>query len=117
MSKLISKFLILSVYLTSLSHFGCASKEEAKAWSPEIDQSIRDSSGRITFARIHYVVAKTKPMNRVRKNKVLALMRNACPNKEFSLIRSYKTESDFVTLKFDYRGNVPVFIYEFKCKN
>lgn len=95
----------------------CSSAEKKKEWEPQIDQVARDSSGKITFARTHFVVARTKPMNRVRKNKLLKLMRNSCPNKEFSLIRTYKTESDFVTLKYDYQGSVLVFIYEFKCRN
>ena len=112
--RLLFSLLILSILGS------CASKDKdllEKEWTPEIDQYIRNSSGKITFARIHHIVARTKAMNRARKNKVLSVMRNTCPNKEFSLIRSYKSQSDFVTLKFDYRGNFPVFIYEFKCKN
>ena len=111
------KFKYFLYLILIFSTYSCASKKEKKIWTPEIDQLTRDSTGRINYARTHYQIARTKPMNRQRKNKVLALMRNTCPNKEFALIRSYRSESDFVTLKYDYRGNAPVFVYEFKCRN
>ncbi len=101
-----------------LMTYSCSSPEEKKKeWEPEIDQVARDSSGRITFARTHSILTRDKAMNKDRKNQMLELMRNTCPNKEFSLMRTYKTQSDFVTLKVDYRGNIGVVIYEFKCRN
>lgn len=84
-------------------------------WQPTIDQAITGSDGNISFARTHYLLPPKKDLETLFKNRTLALMQKTCKQKRLKIIRAYNTESDWVTLRVNYRGNPPVRVFEFNC--
>lgn len=91
-------------------------KKTVEDWQPEFDQVFTDSSGRITFARTHYIVPKKEEYVDLLETKTMAFMDKACQKRRSHILRKYNTESDFVTLRVNYRGNPQVKIYEFSCR-
>jgi predicted GTPase len=94
----------------------CAHKEENKK-EFEVDQEIIDGYGNVNFARAHYIVAQTDSMNNMLENTMLKHIREYCEEKKLKqkVLRHYLTQTDFVTLKYDYRKNREVKVYEFQC--
>ncbi|MCF8058301.1 MAG: hypothetical protein K9K67_03335 [Bacteriovoracaceae bacterium] len=96
---------------------GCSSTtEDSKNWEPQLDQHFLDSMGFLTFGRTHYVVTKNEAMNTMRTNQVKAFMKKTCKEKKLSIIRSYLTESDFVSLRGNYPRNIQIKVFEFNCR-
>lgn len=106
----------LLTILLCLAITGC-SGQKTKKKEFEVDQEIIDGNGMVNFARAHYVLAQTDAMNRVFEKKLLAHIRDYCEKKKLKkkILRKYTTQTDFVTLKYDYRNNRNVRVYEFQC--
>lgn len=103
--------------MVALALLGCSSSsEESKEWEPQIDQVFRDKVGRINFARTHYPLARTAAMNRARNTKTLKLMRKTCHPGVYKISADKFSQTDFITLKEDYRENIQVRVYEFSCE-
>ena len=112
--KTFKKLTLMVLILLS----GCASqndKEKEKGF--EVDQEIIDGNGIVSFARAHYLIAKTDAMNRVFENKMIEHINEYCEKKKMKkqILRKYSTQTDFVTLRFDYKYNRKVKVYEFQC--
>ncbi len=106
------------LFTLTLSFTGCSSQsEKEKDQDFEVDQEIIDGNGIVSFARAHYVLAQTDAMNRVLENKMISHINDYCEKKKLKkkILRSYNTQTDFVTLRFDYKYNRNVRVYEFQC--
>ncbi|MAF78485.1 MAG: hypothetical protein CME63_16570 [Halobacteriovoraceae bacterium] len=107
-----------SLLLALLIFTSCSSqseKDESKNF--QVDQAIADGNGEINFARAHYVEAKTDAMNRVLDKKMRAHIREFCEERKLNkkILRIYDSQTDFVTLRYDYKYNRKVKVYEFQC--
>jgi hypothetical protein len=109
-----TKTIILTLAMLLVGCSG-ASKEKKK-WEPDLDQHFQDSRGNLSFGRTHHLVEKTDAMNKMRTNQVKAFMRKVCKDKEAAIIRTYFTESDFVSLKGNYPRSVQIKVFEFNCR-
>ena len=107
--------IILSILL-SISFTSCSSQDD-KEKEFEVDQEITDGTGQVTFARAHYIEAKTDAMNRVFEKKMMGHLREYCTIRKLNLkmLRNYHTQTDFITLKYDFRQNRKVHVFEFQC--
>ena len=97
---------------------GCSTQSENEVEKKfEVDQEIIDGNGHVNFARAHYVLAQTDAMNRVLEKKMIGHIREYCEKRKLKhkILRSYNTQTDFVTLRFDYKYNRNVRVYEFQC--
>ncbi len=110
------KILISLSILMTILFSSCANQEKEKK-SFEVDQEIIDGNGAVNFARAHYVMAKTDAMNRALENKLLEHIRDYCEEKKLKkkVLRKYNSQTDFVTLRYDYKYNRNVRVYEFQC--
>lgn len=110
------KKMILLLLTMTLFHTGC-SNQEKKEKTFEVDQEIIDGTGAVNFARAHYVMGKTDAMNRVLENKLIAHIKDYCEEKKLKkkILRKYNSQTDFVTLRYDYKYNRNVRVYEFQC--
>ncbi len=112
MIRTIALSLILPVFFFT----GCAHQDKEKK-TFEVDQEIIDGTGAVNFARAHYIIAETDAMNRVLENKLIGHIRDYCEKKKLKkkILRKYNSQTDFVTLKYDYKFNRNVRVYEFQC--
>ncbi len=108
------KIFLIPLFLLLI---GCSSnsEKEKKEWEPKADQIFRDKYGRINFARIHYPLARTAAMNRARNRKTLELMREICQPGVFKISSDKFSQTDYITLREDYKSNIQVRVYEFSC--
>ena len=108
------KYLILCLLFLA----ACANneKDDPNKWDAELDSFIRDRNGIITFARIHYPLAKTAAMSKARNIKTKKKMRETCAPRQFRITNDKIMGTDFVTLRIDYRRNTQVRVYEFRCQ-
>ena len=90
--------------------------EEPKEWEPQLDQFFLGSKGELTFGRTHYAIAPRASMNQLRENQIASFMKKTCKTKKPQIIRKYQTESDFVSLKYDYTKNLAIKVFEFNCR-
>lgn len=113
-----SSFLITAILslILSFSLTSCSSQDD-KEKEFEVDQEITDGTGQITFARAHYIEAKTDAMNRVFEKKMMGHLREYCTTrkKNLKMLRNYHTQTDFITLKYDFKQNRKVHVFEFQC--
>jgi len=110
------KLIILLILFFPLVLTACSGQKHKKK-EFEVDQQITDGNGIVNFARAHYIMAKTDAMNRVFEKQLQTHIRKYCEKRKLKkkILRKYTTQTDFVTLRYDYRNNRNVRIYEFQC--
>lgn len=110
------KFITIIILFFPLLLGSCSSQKEKKK-EFEVDQEIIDGNGMVNFARAHYIMAQTDAMNRVFEKKLQAHIRKYCEKHKLKkkILRKYTTQTDFVTLRYDYSNNRNVRVYEFQC--
>lgn len=116
LSPIVAIMVLASMALLAVSITSCASSpKEPKEWEPQLDQFFQSPSGQISFARTHYALSAKESMNRLRENQIKSFMKKTCKEKKVAIIRKYKTESDFVSLKHHYTQSLPIVVFEFNC--
>jgi hypothetical protein len=109
--------IFLAITLINILLFSCSSSEDKeKTWEPVLDQGIPGRDGRLDFGRTHYVVHQRESMNAMRENQIKAFLAKACHPKKAKVMRRFQSESDFVSLRVQYRDSLPVIVYEFNCR-
>ncbi len=110
-------FKLLALGTLAFLVLSCSSSEDKlKAWEPVLDQGIPGRDGRLDFGRTHYVVHERKSMNSMRENQVRVFLAKACHPKKAKVMRRYQSESDFVSLRSQYRDSLPIIVFEFNCR-
>ena len=108
--------LLLGTFLLAITSSCSSTPDQPKEWEPQLDQYFVGSKGGLTFGRTHYALAARDSMNHLRENQIKSFMKKLCKDKKVGIIRKYKTESDFVSLKHSYPKSIPIKVYEFNCR-
>ena len=105
------RFLILSL---TLFFSACASKKGSDSII-QLDDYITEG-GRVSWARVHYPFSKVENMNKARRNKAIAVIRETCGKYKPNVIRENRTDSWSVKLKKEYPKPREIMVVEFECR-